>query len=200
MGHLSYMLESLTEALRTIISSVQANWRFLSLLVIIGFGVQIANCLLGYRLNILGIYPRKIYGLIGIFTTPLLHGNFQHFFFNALPFFVLGALVLVNGKIVFLLVSLFIIILSGILTWLVGRPALHIGSSALIVGYWGFLLSNAYQQHSIISILLALLCLYYFSGIALSLFPSEERTSWEGHVCGFIAGLAASYAFTHHWF
>jgi membrane associated rhomboid family serine protease len=193
------MLNNLVNALQEIFVSVGQNWRFLGLIALIVFAIQIVNLLLGYRLNLLGIYPRKIHGLIGIFFTPALHGSFQHLFFNAIPFIILGSLVLVSGKSVFLEISFFIILMSGLLIWLFGRPAFHIGASALIVGYWGFLLSNAYQQHSVMSILLALLCLYYFSGIALSFFPREEKTSWEGHIYGFFSGLAASYAYTHQW-
>lgn len=193
------MLENLVNALQEIFTSIEQNWKFLGLIVLIVFGIQVVNLLLSYRLNLLGIYPRKIRGLIGIFIAPALHGSFQHLFFNTIPFIVLGSLVLVSGKSIFLEVSCLIILVSGLLIWLFGRPAFHVGASALIVGYWGFLLSNAYQQRSIMSVLLAFLCLYYFGGIILSFFPSEEKTSWEGHIYGFISGLIASYAYIHQW-
>ncbi len=39
------------------------------------FGIHIINWLLGYRLNILGIWPRKLWGLIGIPFSPFLQGR-----------------------------------------------------------------------------------------------------------------------------
>ena len=78
-----------------------------------------------------------------------------------------------------------------------GRKALHIGMSGLIAGYFGFLLVNAYNQRTAISILLSIVTLYYFGGILFSLFPKSEKISWEGHVFGFIAGIAASFLYSH---
>lgn len=76
-----------------------------------------------------------------------------------------------------------------------GRRAIHIGASALITGYWGYLLINAYRQPSLMAIVLAIVCAYYFSGIFFGLFPSEEKVSWEGHLLGCIAGIATNFLF-----
>ena len=37
------------------------------------------------NLNYLGIYPRKIEGLIGIICSPFIHGDVKHLFNNAIP-------------------------------------------------------------------------------------------------------------------
>jgi membrane associated rhomboid family serine protease len=112
--------------------------------------------------------------------------------------FVLGALVLSISKLVFFQVTFIIILVSGILLWLFGRPALHVGASTVVMGYWSFLLSTAFQQQSPMTIILAVVCIYYFAGLVLSLFPTEERVSWEGHIFGFLGGLVASYCLTHN--
>ena len=162
------------------------------------WAINIVNwILLRGLLNILGIYPRSIWGLPGIIFAPILHGDFNHLFFNTLPAFVLICFILLGGVNVFVTVTTIIVLISGALTWLFGRKAIHIGMSALIAGYFGFLLVNFYNQRTLISIVLALVTLYYFGGILLSLFPKSEKVSWEGHVFGFIAGLAASFLYPH---
>ncbi len=154
--------------------------------------IQCINFILGYRLNTLGILPRTIPGLKGIIFSPFLHGNFSHLLFNSIPLFLLMNLVLLSGLTNFIVISLCIILLSGLCVWLVGRPALHVGASSVIMGYWGYLIVNAIMYPSIITILLIIFCFYYFAGLVASLLP-KNGTSWEGHIFGFIAGLIVSY-------
>lgn len=192
------MLDNIVAAFNQVITGFQLNLPFLLGLLGILWGIHLINVLMGYRLNVFGILPRTPHGLIGIAASPFLHGSFGHLFFNSIPLFVLSAMILANGRQFFFDVSIIIIFCSGAILWLFGRRAMHVGASGVIMGYWGFLLLNAYQQRSFVAILLALLCLYYFSGLVFSLFPREERVSWEGHVFGFLAGLLASYLMTSH--
>ena len=37
------------------------------------------------RLGLIGIYPRKAYGLTGIISAPLMHSDWKHLFSNLLP-------------------------------------------------------------------------------------------------------------------
>lgn len=147
----------------------------------------------GYRLNHLGIYPRKLSGLIGIFFSPFLHANFSHLLFNSIPLFVLMNFMLLNGIPSFIAITLIIVILSGLAVWLFGRPAIHIGASGLIMGYWSYSLVQAYEHSSIITIGVASICLYYFAGFILQIMPTRDRTSWESHLFGFLAGIAAVF-------
>jgi membrane associated rhomboid family serine protease len=152
--------------------------------------VYFCNKILNQRLNHFGIYPRNLRGLPGIAFSPFLHGNFKHLFFNSIPLFILMELVLLYGRQNFYLISLWIIACSGLLVWLFGRKAIHIGASSLIMGYWGFILVNAYYHHNVIAIFSAILCLFYFWGLFINLFPVDIKSSWEGHVFGFIAGVS----------
>jgi len=145
------------------------------------------------RLDILGIYPRHPLGLVGIIFSPFLHADFGHLFVNTMMLLVLGFFILSAGIKMFCVVTGIIILLSGLLVWLLGRPALHIGASGLVMGYWGYVLVNAYNQPSLLTIVIAAVCLYYFSGMFVNLFPTEKHVSWEGHVFGFIAGIATVY-------
>jgi membrane associated rhomboid family serine protease len=168
----------------------------LALAILAGFWVIfLIDALLHYRLNYLGILPRTLPGLVGIIFYTFLHGNFNHLFFNSLPLFVLTTFMLLFGLEHFIVVSISIIVISGLLTWLFGRRAIHIGASSLVLGYWSYLLATAYFQPSILTIPVAVICVYYFGGLALNLFPSEEKVSWEGHVFGFLAGILSYYLF-----
>lgn len=157
-------------------------------------GIHILNGLLNHRLNILGIWPRKKWGWIGIPFSPFLHANFTHLIFNAVPLFVLSNFILLSGEKVFYAATIDIIVISGVLTWLLGRRGIHVGASALIMGYLGFIMVGIYHHPTPLSIVIGAVCVFYFGGIFMNLFPSEDRrVSWEGHIFGFLAGIATAY-------
>jgi membrane associated rhomboid family serine protease len=188
MGQVEFVLE-------TLISTIRENLAFLLGIVLSLWVLLFFNKLLGYRLNYLGIIPRTGRGLIGIIISPFLHGDANHLFFNTIPLIVLACFILVGGQPLFWRVTITIVLLSGAMIWLLGRRAIHIGASALITGYWGYLLMNAYRQPTLMAIVLAIICVYYFGGLFFGLFPSEERVSWEGHLFGCLAGIATDCLF-----
>ena len=152
--------------------------------------IHIVNWLLKYRLNLLGIHPRQPIGIPGIVASPWLHGDFSHLFYNLVPLFFLVSFMLLYGKSNFYTLSIYIILISGSLTWLFGRRAIHVGASSVIMGYFGCLLARAYQHPSMLTILIAVLMLFYLGGLFASLLPGEKGVSWEGHLFGFAAGIA----------
>lgn len=187
------MLEDLIAELNAFIDkSYVVLWPWLSCLVGLWF-FNIFNWITGSKLNSIGILPRKLSGLMGIFFCPFLHQNFNHLFFNSIPLFVLGLMLLAQGMDIFIFASVSITVFGGLLVWLFGRKALHIGASGLISGYFGFILLGAYFNPTLITILLAILVLYYFGGIFLGIFPQEKRVSWESHLFGFLAGIGSAF-------
>lgn len=186
-------MEAFATALQTFVAAMKSNAVFMFGIVIALWVIHLINFLMGYRLNALGIKPRTVHGFIGILFAPFLHGDFGHLFFNSIPLFVLIGLVLLSGYTVFYSVSLTIILLSGFAVWLVARPAIHVGASSVIMGYFGYLLTNAYYHPSAMTFILAAVCLYYFGGLVIMLIPGEKSVSWEGHIFGFIAGVAAAF-------
>lgn len=190
------ILDSLVAALDHIISSFQQNLYFTCSLIAFLWLVNLLNVLCKQRLLYLGIYPRSLRGLIGIFFAPILHRDFNHLFFNSIPLFILTNLLLMEGRMYFYIVTLFIVVVSGLLLWLFGRRVIYIGASNVILGYFGYLLSGAYYKLSVSTAILAILALYYCGGLTLALFPSARKdVSWAGHVFGFIAGVGAAYLF-----
>lgn len=155
------------------------------------WGINIINWQLGGRLNYLGIYPRHPIGLIGIIFSPILHGNFTHLLFNSIPLFFLSIFMMTFSVPIFYEATVIIALLSGFAVWCIGRKGIHIGASGVISGYFAFLLGMAYREPTIATFFCAGLAIYYFGGILLSLFPGEEKMSWEGHLTGFLSGIVA---------
>ena len=183
--------------LQYIIQQSKHNVGFVFTILLALCAVHFLNVLCRYRLNVLGIYPRTVHGLLGIVFSPLLHGSTEHLFFNSIPLVVLSSLVLVYGHYVFWFVTAVVVLLSGFAVWMIGRKAFHIGASNLVLGYMGFVLAVGYWQHSVMTVIVAVLSLYYFGGLLFSLVSAKQGVSWEGHFTGFLAGIGSSYYLLH---
>ncbi|NNM59687.1 MAG: rhomboid family intramembrane serine protease [Legionellales bacterium] len=163
------------------------------LIVVFVWACHILNLLTGKRLNVLGVWPRHLTGLKGVIFAPFLHADINHLFFNTIPLFLLTDFVLIATGQSFWLISTLIIVLSGLFTWITGRNAIHIGASGVIMGYWGFLVCLAVTQPTVFNVVIVVVMLYYLGGLFLNLFPSGESVSFEGHICGLVAGLLTAY-------
>ena len=147
--------------------------------------------MLGYRLIVFGIISRTLYGLPGIVCAPFLHGSFSHLILNTVPLFLLMSMVLQQGVLMFMWISAVIIVLAGLVVWLFGRSAIHVGASSIIMGYWGYLLIGLYHHPTTIGVALLAIVGYYFGGFVVAILPQGGDVSWEGHLAGLIAGLIA---------
>lgn len=186
-------MQNYLEHIHFFLTTFIANLPLLFSCVVFLWAVQLLNQIMGGRLAVLGIYPRHLLGLLGVVLSPLIHANWQHVISNSVMLLILGAMVLMAGLTVFINATVIIVVISGLLTWIFGRPCLHIGASSLVMGYWGYVLIQAYHQPSAVTILVAAVCLYYFMGMFDNLRPQDKRVSWEGHVFGFIAGLVCPW-------
>lgn len=74
----------------------------------------------------------------------------------------------------------------------VGRPAIHIGASALVYGWFFFLVGVALFHRSALAVVGMAVALGLFGGL-LWVFESGPGISWEGHVCGAVAGTATAW-------
>lgn len=186
------MLNEINSSLALIVTQTKNNAPYLIDIFIILWGVFFINLLLGKRLLYLGIIPRNLFGIPGIICAPFLHADFNHLFFNTIPLIVLSNFILVAGVNHFILITAYITIISGTLTWIFAKSGIHVGASSIITGYWAYLITNIYQQGTITAIILGCICIYYFIGIFYSLFPGKKGVSWEGHVFGLMAGIITS--------
>ena len=130
--------------------------------------------------------------LRGILLSPLLHGSFSHLMSNTFPLLLLGGFVAIRGAKTIIGVSLLVIVLGGLLVWIVGRPAVHIGASGLVFGYFGFLVAQGWYERSIVAIVVAVGVLLLYGGIIFGVLPQSGFISWEGHLFGLVAGVLAA--------
>ena len=116
--------------------------------VILMWLVKITEALLDINLTGFGIYPLSARGIPGIIFSPFVHGDFNHLFNNSLPLFFLASALFYFYSEVALKVFALNYFLTGLLVWLAGREAWHIGASGLVYGLASFLFfSGIIRKH-----------------------------------------------------
>jgi membrane associated rhomboid family serine protease len=142
-----------------------------------------------------GIMSRRIWGIPGVITGPMVHGSWQHLISNTFPFFVLSALSIYFYRKVAMRAFWMIYFMTGISVWLFARPVSHIGASGIVYGLVSFIFWNGVFRRSLRSIILALVVMLVYSGMFMGVLPDQEGISWESHLLGSIAGIFASFWF-----
>ncbi len=141
------------------------------------------------NLNIYGVYPRTISGLRGIVFSPFIHGSLEHLYNNTIPVTVLMAALFYFYNGIGVRVLIFGMILSGLITWLIGRPSFHIGASGMIYVLASFIFFKGIFSKYYRLVALSLLVVFIYGSLLWYVFPIEKGISWEGHLGGFISGL-----------
>jgi membrane associated rhomboid family serine protease len=157
----------------------------------------VLRAVLGKRANGLAVVPRTAAGLFGIPVSPFLHCNLGHLAANLPPFIVLGVLMLRIGEATYLRAALTIVVASGLLLWLFGRNAAHMGMSGVIFGFLGYLVTLAFLRSAVGNVLIAIAVLIVYGSMLAGIKPARSSTSWESHLFGLVAGIGAAWL-NHH--
>ncbi len=142
-----------------------------------------------------GIISRRVYGIRGMVTGPLVHGSWGHLISNTFPMLVLTWMMTYFYRRVAQQAFFAIYFLTGAMVWLFARPVSHIGASGVIYGLVAFIFWNGIFRRSLRSIILGAIVMLLYSGMFLGVLPDQEGISWESHLLGGLVGIAVSYYF-----
>ncbi|TBN01361.1 rhomboid family intramembrane serine protease [Hyunsoonleella flava] len=149
----------------------------------------------GFNFSKYGVLPQTFSGLKGVILSPFIHGDIQHLYHNTIPLFVLSMALFYFYKPIAWKVMLWGVLLSGFLTWCIGRSSYHIGASGLIYVLVSFtFFKGVFAKHYRL-IALSLLVVFLYGSMIWYTLPIEEGISWEGHLSGLITGLVFALIF-----
>jgi membrane associated rhomboid family serine protease len=160
------------------------------ILVILMWLAKVTENLFEINFSEFGIYPLTVKGLAGVLFSPFIHSDFNHLFNNSLPLFFLATALFYFYSEVALKVFGWTYILTGMLVWLAGREAWHIGASGLVYGLASFLFFSGIIRKHFRLIALSLLIVFLYGSMVWGLFPGVyKNVSWESHMLGFFSGV-----------
>src|SRR3984893_7156893 len=157
--------------------------------------LQVVNWADGYRLDSeFGILPEHVSRLGEIFTAPFLHFSWQHIEGNSLPLFVLGVLAAYRSVARFLVVSLIVLLTSGVAVWLFQSSSeLTVGASGLIFGYFGYVLVRGFLDRNMVDIGVGAVAGVLYWTILQVAIPGTPGVSWIDHLGGLVGGVLAAW-------
>ncbi|MGE8555055.1 MAG: rhomboid family intramembrane serine protease [Chryseobacterium jejuense] len=158
------------------------------------------------------IIPLVPEGLLGIFTSPLLHGNTDHIIGNSIPIAALMFLLyqfypLVANKVFFIGW-----VATGLLVWLL--PPIDImtgeymytctiGASGVVYVLAFFLFFSGVFKWNMKLLTISLLVVLYYGSLVWGMLPEElfytmqepSKISWQAHLSGAVVGSIIAFAF-----
>jgi membrane associated rhomboid family serine protease len=142
-----------------------------------------------------GIYPRSFGHLWAILTAPFLHTSFYpHLVDNTIPFVFMGVIIALRGAAKLALVTLIVIVVGGLGTWLIAPAGtVTVGASGVVFGYATYLFTRGLFNRSLLEVLVGVVVGVVWGGALVSSLVPQTGVSWQGHVCGGIGGVVAAW-------
>ncbi|MDV7696800.1 rhomboid family intramembrane serine protease [Chryseobacterium soli] len=182
--------------------------------------VMLAAMWFGYLLQTQGFFsscfgaiiPLLPEGLLGIITSPLLHGNLDHIIGNSIPIAVLMFLLYQFYPLVANKVFISGWLATGLLVWLL--PPIDIvtgeymytctiGASGVVYVLAFFLFFSGVFKWNTKLLTISLLVVLYYGSLIWGMFPEElfynlqepSKISWQAHLSGAVVGSIIAFAF-----
>lgn len=143
-----------------------------------------------------GISPRTVEGLVGIFVSPMIHGDILHLVSNSIPLLFLGSLLFYFYRPIATNVFFRAYFWTNILVWLFARPANHIGASGVVYALAFFLIFFGLFRRDFQSILITLVTVALYGSVFYGILPGDPVISWESHFGGALVGIASAITFS----
>lgn len=147
----------------------------------------------------LALVPRYLSGIPGIGAMTFLHIDYGHLMANTFPLIVLLTLLAGSRANSWQTVAS-IAVLGGLLLWLFGRNGTdtqivsHVGASLLVFGLVTFFLAAAWFEKRLVPMLIAAVVGFMYGWSTLTgILPTTHGVSWDGHLCGAIAGVTVAW-------
>ncbi|MPS64008.1 MAG: rhomboid family intramembrane serine protease [Chryseobacterium sp.] len=166
---------------------------------------------MGFFSNCTGaIIPLLPEGLVGIITSPLLHGNIDHIVGNSIPIAILMFLLYQFYPLVANKVFILGWISTGLLLWIL--PPIDIltgdymytctiGASGVVYVLAFFLFFSGVFKWNMKLLTISLLVVLYYGSLIWGMVPEElfynleepSKISWQAHLSGAIVGVILAY-------
>ena len=166
-----------------------------SLFVLILWFIKLFETAEHISLSEYGLYPRTIHGLLGIVTSPLLHADFSHLIANSIPLLILGTVIFYFYRSIAFQIFFWVYLMTGVWVWAAARDAYHIGASGLIYGFVTFLFFSGVFRKDQRLLAVSMFVVFLYGSTAWGTLLLKNRTSWESHMLGALAGLITAYHF-----
>ncbi len=157
--------------------------------------LEVVDVATGHALDGYGIVPRTPSELVDVVPSAFIHFGFSHVAANSVPLLVLGFLAALGGIRRFLAVCALIVVVDGLGVWLTSPADSNTaGASGLVFGLFGYLLVSGFVERRPLGVLAGVLVAAVWGGSILAgLAPTRSGISWQGHLIGLAAGVAAVF-------
>jgi membrane associated rhomboid family serine protease len=164
--------------------------------IVVLWAIQIANSFDHYGLSRhFGVVAREPSRLPDIFTAPLLHWSFSHIEANSAPLFFLGFFAAYRGIRRFIVVTLLIVVVSGLGSWLFSPTrTVEAGASGVVFGYFGYVVVRGLVERHLVDVIVGIVVVALYWSILQGLLPNDPHISWQAHLFGLIGGIGAAFA------
>ncbi|MEU4358152.1 rhomboid family intramembrane serine protease [Streptomyces virginiae] len=151
----------------------------------------------GHALDQYGIVARDPDSLSGVVSAAFLHFGFDHVASNSVPLLVLGFIAALSGIRRFLAVCGLILLADGLGTWLISPSGtMTLGASGIVFGLFGYLLVRGFVERKALGIAVAVgVAAVWGTTIVSGILPTDSGVSWQGHLCGLVAGIVTALCF-----
>jgi membrane associated rhomboid family serine protease len=144
-------------------------------------------------LGFLGIYPQKLHGLVGVITSPFVHGDIFHLLSNSIPLGILVFSIIFFFPGIAMRVLTLIYLITGLCVWILAREAYHIGASGVVYGLLSYFLFSGFIRKDTGSLAISfVVIILYGTSFFTGLLPTQYHISFESHILGALVGLAAA--------